>query len=63
LTHLFVPEMAARRSGGAINLASITSYLPMAYSAIHAASKSFVLSLSEALGREVAPERRLMAIL
>jgi hypothetical protein len=37
-----------------INLASITSYLPMAYSAVYAASKSFVLSFSEALGREMA---------
>ena len=52
LTHLFVRDMVARRRGGVINLASITSYLPMAYSAVYAASKSFVLSFSEALGRE-----------
>jgi short-subunit dehydrogenase len=55
LTHLFVRGMVARGSGGVINVASITSYLPMAYSAVYAASKSFVLSFSEALGREVAP--------
>jgi short-subunit dehydrogenase len=54
LTHFFARDMVARRQGGVINLASITSYLPMAYSAVYAASKRFVLSFSEALGREVA---------
>jgi short-subunit dehydrogenase len=56
LTHLFVRDMVARRKGSVINLASITSFLPIAYSAVYAASKSFVLSFSEALGREVAAD-------
>jgi uncharacterized protein len=56
LTHLFVQDMVARRRGGVINFASITSFLPMAYAAVYAASKSFVLSFSEALGREVAAD-------
>jgi uncharacterized protein len=54
LTHLFAREMVARRTGGVINLASITSFMPMPDSAVYGASKSFVLSFSEALGREVA---------
>jgi short-subunit dehydrogenase len=54
LTHLFAREMVARRAGGVINLASITSFLPMPYSAVYGASKSFVFSFSEARGREVA---------
>jgi short-subunit dehydrogenase len=54
LTHLFAREMVARGTGGVINLASITSFMPMPYSAVYGASKSFVLSFSEALGREVA---------
>ena len=56
LTHLFVRDMVVRKKGGVVNLASITSFLPIAYSAIYAASKSFVLSFSEALGREVAAD-------
>jgi len=56
LTHLFARDMVARRRGGVINLASMTSYLPMAYSAVYGASKSFVLSFSEALAREVAAD-------
>jgi short-subunit dehydrogenase len=54
LTHLFAQEMVARGTGGVINLASITSFMPMPDSAVYGASKSFVLSFSEALGREVA---------
>jgi short-subunit dehydrogenase len=54
LTHRFVPDMVGRHQGGVINLASITAYLPMAYAAVYAATKSFVLSFSEALAREVA---------
>jgi short-subunit dehydrogenase len=54
LTHLFARRMVARQRGGVINLASITAYLPTPYSAVYSASKSFVLSFSEALGREVA---------
>jgi uncharacterized protein len=54
LTHRFVPDMVGRQQGGVINLASITAFLPLAYAAVYAATKSFVLSFSEALGREVA---------
>jgi short-subunit dehydrogenase len=56
LTHLFVQDMVMRKTGGVINLASITSFLPMAYSAVYAVSKSFVLSFCETLGREVAAD-------
>ncbi len=56
LTHVFVKDMVARRRGALINLGSITSFLPITHSAVYGASKSFVLSFSEALAREVAAD-------
>jgi short-subunit dehydrogenase len=54
LAHFFVKDMVARKQGAVINLASITSFMPITHSAVYGASKSFVLSFSEALAREVA---------
>jgi len=54
LSHVFVKDMVARRRGAVINLGSITSFLPITHSAVYGACKSFVLSFSEALAREVA---------
>lgn len=56
LTHVFVKDMVTRRRGAVINLGSITSYLPITHSAVYGACKSFVLSFSEALAREVAAD-------
>jgi short-subunit dehydrogenase len=56
LAHVFVKGMVARRKGAVINLGSITSFLPIPHSAVYGASKSFVLSFSEALAREVAAD-------
>ena len=52
LTHLAIPAMRERREGGIINLASIAAFQPVPLLASYAASKAFVLSLSEALWAE-----------
>ena len=49
----YVPGMADRRSGAVINVASTAAYQPMPGTATYAASKSFVLSLSEAMNQEL----------
>ena len=52
LTHLFLPEMLAKRSGAIINVASTAAFQPLPYMAVYAATKAFVLSFSEALWAE-----------
>lgn len=49
LTHLFLPDMLARGRGGILNVASTASFQPMPYLALYAATKAFVLQLTEAL--------------
>jgi len=53
LTHRFLPGLLARRSGGILNLSSTAAYQPGPGMAVYYASKSFVLSFSEALSEEV----------
>lgn len=52
LTGLFLPEMKTRGSGGIINIASIAAFQPLPYMSVYAATKAFVLNLSEALWAE-----------
>ena len=52
LTHAYVPEMAKRKAGGVINVASIAAFQPLPYQAVYGASKAFVLSFSLALWAE-----------
>ncbi|ACK64246.1 short-chain dehydrogenase/reductase SDR [Rippkaea orientalis PCC 8801] len=52
LTHLFLPQMQQKGSGGIINVASIAAFQPLPYLSVYAATKAFVLSLSEALWAE-----------
>jgi short-subunit dehydrogenase len=54
LTHLFLPGMVARKSGGVLNLASTASFQPGPHMAVYYASKAFVLSFSDALAAELA---------
>ncbi len=54
LTHRLLPGMIARGSGGVLNIASLGGYLPGPFQAAYYASKSYVMSLSEALAYEVA---------
>jgi short-subunit dehydrogenase len=53
LSGRYLPQMVGRRQGTVINIASTAAFQPMAGSATYAASKSFVLSFSEALHHEV----------
>ena len=55
LTHLYLPRMAARRSGAIVNVASGAAFAPLPGHAVYAASEAFVLSLSEALWAEQRP--------
>lgn len=52
LAHAFLPGMLVRGSGIILNVASTAAFQPVAYMAVYAASKAFVLSFSEALWAE-----------
>jgi short-subunit dehydrogenase len=53
LAQKLVPPMIARKSGGVINVASIAAFQPVPYMATYGATKSFLLSWSEALSYEL----------
>src|SRR5205823_10766678 len=54
LTHLFLPAMVGRKSGGVLNVASTAAFQPGPYMAIYYATKAFVLSFTEAIAEELA---------
>jgi short-subunit dehydrogenase len=49
----FVPAMVARRRGRVLNVASIAAFQPVPGLATYAATKAYVLSLSESLAEEL----------
>ena len=49
----FLPGMVARGRGRIVNVASNAAFQPVPYLAVYAATKSFVLSFSEALAEEL----------
>jgi short-subunit dehydrogenase len=49
----FVPDMVAREAGKVLNVASIGAFQPVPSLATYAATKAYVLSLSEALAEEL----------
>jgi uncharacterized protein len=53
LTHAALPGMLARRSGSVINVSSMTAFLPMPKIVIYSATKSFLVTFSEALANEL----------
>ncbi|MDD5109886.1 MAG: SDR family oxidoreductase [Patescibacteria group bacterium] len=53
LTKIILPEMLARGEGKILNVASTSAYLPGPLMAVYNASKSYVLSFSEALREEL----------
>jgi short-subunit dehydrogenase len=53
LTRRLLPAMIARGQGRILNLASTSSFQPVPSMALYAASKAFVLSLSESLSEEL----------
>jgi hypothetical protein len=56
LTKLFGPAMRERGFGGVLNVASTAAFQPGPFMAVYYATKSYVLSLSEALHEEFAPD-------
>jgi short-subunit dehydrogenase len=53
LTRRLLPAMVSRGSGRILNVASTSSFQPVPSMALYAASKAFVLSLSESLSEEL----------
>lgn len=53
LTKLFAQDMALRKSGRIMNVASILSFLPFPYYSVYSATKTFVLSFSETIAAEL----------
>jgi len=53
LTHLFLGPMIARGEGKVLNVASIAAFQPIPSLATYAATKAYVLSLTEALSEEL----------
>lgn len=49
LTTVFFQRMCAQGSGGIVNVGSIASFQPVPHMAVYAATKAYVLNLSEAL--------------
>ncbi len=54
LTRLLLPGLMAARTGALVNVASLSAYQPLPGMAVYAASKAFVLHLTEALSAELA---------
>jgi short-subunit dehydrogenase len=52
LAHRALNEMRPRGAGGIVNVASVVAFQPVPWMATYAATKAFVLSLSEALAEE-----------
>ena len=64
LSHLFIPDMISKGEGGVINVGSVASLTPVPYSSVYAATKAYVLSLSEGLRYEYRNSNiRIMALL
>lgn len=53
LCRLVLPGMIERRRGGIVNVASMAAYQAIPFMAVYAASKAYVVSLSEAMHEEV----------
>jgi uncharacterized protein len=53
LTKVYIKDMLARNGGKILQLASVASYQPTPKLAVYAATKSFVLSFSDALREEL----------
>jgi short-subunit dehydrogenase len=63
LCHEFVPDMTRRGHGAVLNVSSVAGFQPLAYMAVYAATKAFVLSFSEALWAELTPYKvRVLAV-
>ncbi|MAJ87083.1 MAG: SDR family oxidoreductase [Cellvibrionales bacterium TMED148] len=57
LTHLYSKDMAERRSGHILNVASLTGIMPIPNQNVYAATKAFVLSFGRSLHNEMKAQR------
>jgi short-subunit dehydrogenase len=53
LTRRFLPAMVERRAGAIVNVVSMSAFQPVPFLAAYAATKAFVLSLTESLATEL----------
>ncbi len=53
LTKLFLPQLLENKKGRILNVASTAGFMPGPYMAVYYASKSYVISFSEALSSEL----------
>ncbi|WP_022873537.1 SDR family NAD(P)-dependent oxidoreductase [Nesterenkonia alba] len=53
VSHAFLPQLVESGRGALVNVASLTAYMPVPGMAVYAASKAFVVRLTEALAHEV----------
>ncbi len=53
LCRLALPGMVARRRGGIVNISSVAAFQAIPFMSVYAATKAYVLSLSEGLHEEV----------
>jgi short-subunit dehydrogenase len=53
LTRAFLPAMIERGQGAVLNVVSMSAFQPVPYLAVYAASKAFVLSLTESMATEL----------
>ena len=53
LTSLLLPPMIERKFGRILNVASLAAFQPIPSMAVYAASKAYVLSLTESLSEEL----------
>ena len=53
LTKLFAQDMAVRKSGRIMNVASLLSFIPFPYYSVYSATKAFVLAFSETIAAEL----------
>ncbi len=54
LTHMYLQDMVGRNSGKILNVASIAAFIPGPLQAVYFATKSFVVSFSQAVAQELA---------
>lgn len=52
LTHFFLPDMIRRKSGFILNIASTAGFQPVPHFAVYSATKSYIISFSEAIYEE-----------
>ena len=57
LTHLYANDMAERRSGHILNVASLTGLMPIPNQNVYAATKAYVLSFGRALHYEMKAQK------